>query len=147
MLFPRFVVEIPLCLAMAAVVHAQTPGGKLPAPGSGVAPAAQAASAGESWRVRLDQIENLIDSAHFKQALERVDEARGVLARPGAAPLPPAERARLDVLGGTVAVALGLHREALQSFARAIAAEPGLALPPDTSPKVQRVFDAARRAP
>jgi len=101
----------------------------------------------EDWRARLDGIEALIGAAHFKEALEGVDQARGRLGQAGVAAPSPLQRARLDVLEGTAEVALGLHREARESFARALVAEPGLQLPPDTSPKVQRAFSAARKMP
>jgi tetratricopeptide (TPR) repeat protein len=92
----------------------------------------------------LAQGDASLRAARFAQALEHAATARRRLE--GSSSEARALRVRADVLAATAQVALGEEEAARQSFARALAADPGLRLDPlATSPKVMRVLEAARQ--
>jgi hypothetical protein len=89
-------------------------------------------------------LEGHVRSARFEAALASADQGRAAAAKLGSH-ADPARRARLEVLAATAALALGRADDAKQSFARALDADPDLALDPaSTPPKVVRALDAAR---
>lgn len=92
----------------------------------------------------LDRCEAELRAAHFEQALASAGEARGQIdARNDAADNP--DRVRLEIASATAYVALGQNNAALESFERALIADPDLELDLAlTSPKVLAVFRAAR---
>jgi tetratricopeptide (TPR) repeat protein len=92
----------------------------------------------------LDRCEAALRAAHFEQALASADEARDRIdARNEAAHDP--DRVRLEIASATAYVALGQNDAALESFERALIADPDLELDPALiSPKVLTVFRAAR---
>ncbi len=92
----------------------------------------------------LDRCEAELRTAHFEQALASAGEARGRIdARNDAADNP--DRVRLEIASATAYVALGQNDAALESFERALIADPDLELDLAlTSPKVLAVFRAAR---
>ena len=92
----------------------------------------------------LDRCEAELRSAHFEQALASAGEVRGRIdARDDPADTP--DRVRLEIASATAYVALGKNDAALESFERALVADPGLELDLAlTSPKVLAVFRAAR---
>ena len=95
----------------------------------------------------LVEIEGFLVEGHFRTVLSVAGSARESLdqmaERPGAA----RRAARLEVLVATSQVALSRDADARSSFKRAIQADPDLRLDAAmTSPKVLRVFEAARRA-
>lgn len=92
----------------------------------------------------LDRCEAELRSAHFEQALASAGEVRGRIdARDDPADNP--DRVRLEIASATAYVALGQNDAALESFERALVADPGLELDlTHTSPKVLAVFRAAR---
>jgi hypothetical protein len=93
----------------------------------------------------LAKVEALVQGAHFDEAVALQRRARAALEPLGATPLGRDRRARLEVLIGTAHVALGRRDLALESFERALAADPTLELDrARTSPKVMRVFDEVR---
>ncbi len=91
----------------------------------------------------LDRCEAELRSAHFEQALASAGEVRGRIdARDDPADNP--DRVRLEIASATAYVALGQNDAALESFERALVADPGLELDLAlTSPKVLAVFRAA----
>ena len=92
----------------------------------------------------LDRCEAELRSAHFEQALASAGELRGRIdARNDPADNP--DRVRLEIASATAYVALGQNDAALESFERALIADPDLELDLAlTSPKVLAVFRAAR---
>ncbi len=92
----------------------------------------------------LDRCEAELRAAQFEQALASAGEARGRIdARNDAADNP--DRVRLEIASATAYVALGQNDAALESFERALIADPDLELDLAlTSPKVLAVFRAAR---
>ncbi len=92
----------------------------------------------------LDRCEAELRSAHFEQALASAGEVRGRIdARDDPADNP--DRVRLEIASATAYVALGQNDAALESFERALVADPSLELDLAlTSPKVLAVFRAAR---
>jgi hypothetical protein len=123
-----------------------------PAPRVAAAPARAAVPAKPKPRPRpsfdapLGRAEELIRSARFDAALGEIDRLRPRIeaARDGVA---ARERVRLEVLAATAHIAFGDERAARESFARALAADPGFA--PDarsTPPKLLRVYEEARSA-
>ncbi len=92
----------------------------------------------------LDRCEAELRAAHFEQALASAGEARGRIdVRNDAADNP--DRVRLEIASATAYVALGQNDAALESFERALIADPDLELDLAlTSPKVLAVFRAAR---
>jgi len=93
----------------------------------------------------IDRCEAELRAARFEQALASTGEARARIdARNDAADNP--DRVRLEIASATAYVALGQNDAALESFERALAADPNLELDAAlTSPKVLAVFRAARR--
>jgi len=95
----------------------------------------------------LEQAEREIRSARFEAALGTARTARGEVAEAGDVAGASERIARAEVAAATAEVALGRAEAARESFARALRADPDLELDPmRTSPKVRRVFDAARGA-
>jgi hypothetical protein len=121
-----------------------------PAPrGAPVAPPRGSASASPPLPVDrlLDEADGLIRQAHFEEALQKAEEARGAVPSRGDAAALRQRRVRADVIAGTAQVALGKEADARASFERAIQSDPNLRLDrATTSPKVVRAFDAARAA-
>jgi len=93
----------------------------------------------------LDEADGLIRRAHFEEALQKAEEARGAVPSTGDPAALRQRRVRADVIAGTAQVALGREADARTSFERAIQTDPSLRLDrATTSPKVVRAFDAAR---
>jgi LysM repeat protein len=92
----------------------------------------------------IDRCEAELRAARFEQALASAGEARARLdARNDVANNP--DRVRLEIASATAYVALGQNDAALESFERALIADPNLELDAAlTSPKVLAVFRAAR---
>ena len=92
----------------------------------------------------LGRCEAELRAAHFEQTLASAGEARDRIdARNGTADDP--DRVRLEIASATAHVALGQNDAALESFERALIADPNLELDVAlTSPKVLAVFRAAR---
>jgi len=89
----------------------------------------------------LDQARKDVDSSDY-------DAARGHLsAALDAGTAGPDELAEIYKLTGIVEAALGNAKEATAAYAKWIALEPKAKLPPGTSPKLTRPFDAARKRP
>jgi LysM repeat protein len=93
----------------------------------------------------IDRCEAELRAARFEQALASASEARVRMdARNDVADNP--DRVRLEIASATAYVALGQNDAALESFERALIADPNLVLDAAlTSPKVLAVFRAARR--
>jgi hypothetical protein len=64
----------------------------------------------------------------------------------GSGACDPAQSAELYKLSGIVEAALGNSGAATEAFKRLLALSPGATLPPGTSPKIKRPFDAAASA-
>jgi len=92
----------------------------------------------------LGRCEAELRAAHFEQALASAGEARRrIAAQNGTADNPG--RVRLEIASATAYVALGQNDAALESFERALIADPDIELDPAlTSPKVLAVFRVAR---
>jgi LysM repeat protein len=92
----------------------------------------------------IDRCEAELRAARFEQALASASGARARIdARNDVADNP--DRVRLEVASATAYVALGQNDAALESFERALIADPNLELDTSlTSPKVLAVFRAAR---
>ena len=92
----------------------------------------------------IDRCEAELRAARFEQALASASEARARLeTRNDVADNP--DRVRLEIASATAYVALGQNDAALESFERALIADPNLELDVAlTSPKVLAVFRAAR---
>ena len=87
-----------------------------------------------------------VRNARFEEAMTSVSEGRAAMGRLGRA-ATPSQRAQLETLHATAAIALGRNAEAQASFGRALDAKPDLTLDPvETSPKVRRAFEAVRAA-
>lgn len=90
------------------------------------------------FAARLAELEQRVKSARFEEALSDAVEVRR--AAPG-----PGERARVEVLAATAALALGRREEADVHLGLALAEQPDLALDPATTPpKVRRALDRVR---
>jgi len=93
---------------------------------------------GSDFDARFTALEGQVRGAHFEDALSTVAAVRS--AAPG-----PAERARVEVLAATAALALGRNEEAERHLGLALAEAPDLELDPmTTSPKVRRALDRVR---
>jgi hypothetical protein len=91
----------------------------------------------------LAEIDALLDTAHFRTALARVESTR---RRLGGAARPGPRGARLEVMAATAEVALGLRARARESMIRALRADPGLTLDAgEVSPKLRELLAEARR--
>ncbi len=92
----------------------------------------------------LDRCESELRAARFERALASAGELRERIdARSDGADAPL--RVRLEVASATAQIALGRNDEALESFERALTADPDLELDRAlTSPKVLAVFRVAR---
>jgi LysM repeat protein len=92
----------------------------------------------------IDRCEAEVRAARFEQALASASEARARIdARNDVVDNP--DRVRLEIASATAYVALGQNDAALESFERALIADPNLELDAAlTSPKVLAVFRAAR---
>ncbi len=89
----------------------------------------------------LDQARKDVDSSDY-------DAARGHLqAALDAGTAGPDELAEIYKLTGIVEAALGNTKEATAAYGKWIALEPKAKLPPGTSPKLVRPFDAAHKRP
>jgi hypothetical protein len=85
-------------------------------------------------------------SAHFEEALDEARAARTLLGPIQPQPGAVERSVRADVLVAMAEVALGHDAAARESFARALAADPGLTLAPgEVSPKIVRVLDETRQ--
>jgi hypothetical protein len=112
-----------------------------PRPRSTAAAAPRTERAGPG--AELGRAEEMIRDARFDDALAELDRLRPRVARAER----PAESARLEVLAATAQVAFGDEAAARASLARALRADPSLALDArSTPPKLLRVFEAARSA-
>lgn len=113
-------------------------------------PAPAPAAAPPDWGrtdAALREAEASLRGADFERALKGAEGVRRDLQGQASAPGAGERRARAEVLAATAEVALGRDEAARRSFERALAANPRLELDPArTSPKVRRVFDAARAA-
>jgi tetratricopeptide (TPR) repeat protein len=90
------------------------------------------------------ELEGHVRGAQFEAALASAEQGRSAAAKLGSH-ANRERRAQLEVLAATAALALGRADDAKQSFARALDADPDLALDPvSTPPKVVRALDAAR---
>jgi murein DD-endopeptidase MepM/ murein hydrolase activator NlpD len=95
----------------------------------------------------LDTDESL-RNARFEEALVDARKARSLLRALDSQPGVAQRRAQVETLSAMAEVALGRDDAARASFARALEADPLLALDPDTvSPKILRVFEEARAGP
>ena len=95
----------------------------------------------------LVEIEELLAEGHFRTVLVVAGLARASLDQMAERPGASQRAAQLDVLVGTSQVALSRETAARSSFRQAIEADPDLTLDQTTtSPRVLRVFEAARRA-
>lgn len=101
-------------------------------------PAVLLAAAAVARADELDDARRLEASLEYERALVLVDHA---LARGG---LDAARLAQLHFEAGKLAAGLDHADAAADHFARALALDPTLALPPGTSPKVEEPFAAAR---
>ena len=94
---------------------------------------------------RIAGAEDSLLRARFRDVLQTTDELRSQLEG-----WPPGSgvrerRARLEVLGASALIALGLPGRAAESFARALEADPGLTLDPATTPpKVRSLLEEVR---
>ena len=86
----------------------------------------------------LAEADEFLRSAALDQARGRLELARAQLQDVMELPGAGKRVARLELLTGTVYLAVGLEREADQSLARALTADPALELDPDTSPRKLR---------
>lgn len=92
----------------------------------------------------LDTDESL-RNARFEEALVDARRARSLLRGLDSQPGVAERRARVETLSAMAEVALGRDDAARASFARALDADPLMALDPNTvSPKVLRAFEEAR---
>lgn len=136
--------DAPIRVAMAPAPAPE----RLPA--KSPAPATPAAVPPPDWTrtdAALGQAEARIRGADFESALADAERVRRDLQPKASAPGAGERRARAEVLAATAEVALGRDDAARRSFERALAANPKLILDPaTTSPKVRRVFEAARAA-
>lgn len=108
-------------------------------------PRAAAPPAASVFEALLARAESEVAEARFEQALATVAEARARLAADPGSPVPGAKTARLEVLAATAEAAFGRQGAALESFVRALTADPRLELDRGaTSPKLLRSYDAAR---
>jgi hypothetical protein len=90
----------------------------------------------------LAETERALFEARFEDALAWAARGRAAFT---SAPSAPRERARLEVLAATAALALGREEEARRAAGAALAAEPGLELDPVRhSPKVVSLFESVR---
>ena len=97
---------------------------------------------------KLGAAEALVRRARFQQALKTAEQIRPKLASVEGAPGASLRRTQLEVLSATAQIALGRHDAALESFERALAANPELELDVrSTSPKIRRVFETVRGEP
>lgn len=92
----------------------------------------------------LDLAEEELRAARFESALQTIERAQRLLE--GVDPSQTSrQRARLEVVRATVHVAFGREPQARRSLARALEADPELALPPDASPrKLRRLLEGLR---
>jgi hypothetical protein len=98
----------------------------------------------ESW---VEDAEASLAAARFEETLERAAEARAALESVADADSRRTQ-AKLEILGGTAALALGREEQAARHFARARSLDPGLALDPARhSPKVIRAFSVSEPVP
>jgi hypothetical protein len=114
------------------------------------------ASAASAWQSapplaeidrRIEQIEGALAEAHFGTAQGLTRSALALLEHhaPDAIGVAP-RRARLEVLAATAEVARGRNRQARDHLARALHADPSLALDlQGTSPRLLALLPAARR--
>jgi len=87
-------------------------------------------------------------NARFEEALVDARKARSLLRALDSQPGVAQRRARVETLSAMAEVALGRDDAARASFARALEADPLLALDADAvSPKILRVFEEARAGP
>jgi len=92
----------------------------------------------------LDRCEAELRAAHFEEALASAGEARERIAAQNGS-VDDAGRVRLEIASATAYVAMGQNDAAVESFERALIADPELELDPAlTSPKVLAVFRVAR---
>jgi hypothetical protein len=86
----------------------------------------------------LAEADEFLRSAALDQARGRLELARVQLKEVMDVPGAGKRVARLELLMGTVYLAVGLEREADKSLAKALTADPTLELDPDTSPRKLR---------
>jgi len=87
-------------------------------------------------------------NARFEEALVDARKARSLLRALDSQPGVAQRKARVETLSAMAEVALGRDDAARASFARALEADPLLALDADAvSPKILRVFEEARAGP
>jgi hypothetical protein len=126
------------CCALAALVCAA------PASAQGPEPAAAEGAFARADR-ELAEIDTLVATAWFQTALAVAKATRELLAQ-AEGPEVAARVARLEVLAATAELALGRRAQARACLARALQADPGLALDPaETSPRVVALLREARR--
>ncbi len=100
-----------------------------------------AAPPADGWMGPLvDSVEEALRQARFRSALGIADQLRN---HRGAT---PDQRARLELVRATAALALGDDEASQESFARLLAIDPRFELDDTHSPKLRRALERARRA-
>ncbi len=92
----------------------------------------------------LAELERAVAAARFRNALSAAPRLRAMLEALETAPAVQARQAALEVAVATAYTALGRSSDAARSLGRALAAEPGLELSPESPPKLQRALARAR---
>ena len=99
-----------------------------------------------AFDARLEEAEESLRRARFREALDAATALRSELEGWSASEAASRRRVRIEVLGASALVALGEPERAEESFARALELDPELALDPVTTPrKIRNLLEKVRQ--